>query len=79
VIVAAAIQSARAQARSVAARARIEALEVRLDQLRTLLIEARSTSTLSDQEVKDLLGGLEQTLGEAPATIEMPDTPRVTL
>lgn len=78
VMVAAAIQNARAQAKSSAARARAEALELRLDRMRALLDEARATSILSDQEVKDLLTGLERQLGEVATTVEAAKAPTVT-
>jgi GAF domain-containing protein len=78
VVVAAAIQNARSQARSTAARVRVEGLERRLDQLRVLLDEARATSPMSDEEIKALLSGLVQKLGES-ATIEVTEGPRVTL
>jgi GAF domain-containing protein len=79
VMVAAAIQNARAQAKSTSARARVEALEYRIDQMRGLLTEARVTSTLSEQEVKDLLRGLERELGAAETTIAVDTASTVTL
>jgi GAF domain-containing protein len=79
VVIAAAIQNARAQARSEAARQRVEALERRLEQLRARLDEAQPTSTLSDVEMQSLLTGLSQELGETSATIEIDEEPRVTL
>jgi GAF domain-containing protein len=71
VMVAAAIQNARAQAKATAARTRVDALERRLDEMRALLNEARATSTLSEQEVYDLLGALERRLGEAASAIDV--------
>jgi GAF domain-containing protein len=79
VMVAAAIQNARAQAKSTSARTRVEALEHRMERLRALLTEARVASTLSEQEVKDLLRGLERELGEAEPTIAVDEASTVTL
>jgi GAF domain-containing protein len=79
VVVAAAIQNARAQAREAASRTRVESLERRIEQLRDLLGDTRSTSALSDQEVRTKLAGLHQKLGEGAETLEMQDAPRVTL
>lgn len=79
VMVAAAIQNARAQARSASARVRVEALEYRLDRMRTLLSEAYSTSALSEQQISDLLRGLELELGEAETTTAGAEAAAVTL
>jgi GAF domain-containing protein len=79
VVIAAAIQNARAQARSTAARVRVEALERRLEQLRALLEAAQPTATLSDPDLQLLLSGLSQKLGDAPGAIAISDPPRVTL
>lgn len=79
VMVAAAIQNARAQAKSTSARARVEALEYRLDRMRQLLCDARATSTLSEHEVNDLLCGLECELGEAETAVTAGETSAVTL
>jgi GAF domain-containing protein len=78
VVVAAAIQNARAQARANASRARADSLDRRLDQMRELLRKAELTS-MSDQQIRALLLLLEQELGEAHAAIEVTEKPRVTL
>lgn len=79
VIIAAAIQNARAQARSAAARTRVDALERRLEQLRVLLGEARATSSRSDQDVEALLQGLEREVGAAGAPADGAAASRITL
>jgi GAF domain-containing protein len=79
VVVAAAIQNARAQARSTAARVRVEGLERRLDQLRDLLTEAQATTSMSDQQIKTLLAGLQQKLGEGSTSIAVTESTPVTL
>jgi GAF domain-containing protein len=78
VMVAAAIQNARAQAKSASARARVEALERRVDRMRGVLSEARATSTLSEQEVNDLLSGLEHALGEPEGAVAVGEPSTVT-
>jgi GAF domain-containing protein len=78
VMVAAAIQNARAQARVTSARQRVAALEQRLDELRLLVEQARAASALSDQEVTDLLARIEARAAVDPPTVAA-DGPRVTL
>ncbi|MBV9485063.1 MAG: GAF domain-containing protein, partial [Frankiaceae bacterium] len=79
VVIAAAIQNARAHARSTSARSRAEALEFRIDQLRTKLSDAKAATPADTAEISVLLDALEAMLGEPKPAIQMPDEPRVTL
>jgi GAF domain-containing protein len=79
VIVAAAVQNARAHARVASARSRTESLEFRVDQLRARLSEAKSAVPTDADEVAKLLDTLDAMLGDANGAIQMPDEPRVTL
>jgi GAF domain-containing protein len=80
VVIGAAIQNARAQARSVSARARVDGLERRIDKVRSIVLAAARGGVLNPAQVTELLGSLEQAVGDPPQQINIPaEEPRVAL